>query len=112
MRVIIGQRSTQRFGEGVEKAALWAPHLWAHRRSMLWWQKMNALDAESAKAFLAPVGLKKWSWVSSIPFSVAAYLSDHRPEIFTDKSGRSLLAFLRTEEGRPYRVPGNKHVKA
>jgi len=109
MGVIIGARKTQ-IGDAAEKAALWAPNLWAHRRSMLWWQKMNAVDAETAKGFLAPMGRKSWHWVSSIPFGVASVLSETRPEIFQDRTGKALFEFLRTEEGRPYRVPGNKVV--
>lgn len=111
MPVIIGQRRTE-FEDAASKAELWAPHLWAHRRAMLWWQKMGALDAETAKGLLNPMRrMKSWEWIASYPMAVATVLSQTRPEIFFDRTGKAALEFLRSDEGRPYVVPGNKVVK-
>lgn len=112
MGVIIGQRRTE-IEDAAARAEAFAPHLWQHRRQMLWWRKMNALDQETAKKVLQPMGtggFKSWEWISSIPYSVATVLSQTRPEIFFDRTGKAAIEFLKSEEGAPYRVPGNRIV--
>ena len=87
-----------------EKAAIKAPELAQHREEMSWYQKLNAVDKETGRAALFGTPLAGARPISSIPVAVAAQLIELYPEIFYDLTGKSMLKFLRTEEGKAYRL--------
>lgn len=102
--VIISRRS-EVLGGGDERAAPYAPRLWAHRRAMLTIRRSNFLDQEEFRK-LAPrhAWTKNMRWIASFPDSVAGYLN-RNTDIFSDTTGRSMERFLKTEEGAPYATP-------
>ena len=83
--------------EVCEEAALHVPKVWAHRRAMLQFSKMGALDQESFRLMVQAIG-KKWKnfqWVSTIPLSIAAILNHQsKGELFNDTSGQTMLKFV------------------
>lgn len=111
MATIISKRSGEWLLEAATEGALLAPFASRHRDMMWWWGSMGFLDQESFKAMLrtAPKG---YEWMASFPDSVAAAIYKTYPEVFDDTTGKTMRKFLGSEAGRPYRVPGNKVVKA
>jgi hypothetical protein len=80
-----------------EEAALHVPKVWAHRRAMLQFHKMGALDQESFRMMTQTMGAgwKNLKWVSCIPTSVAAVLNHaSKGELFNDTTGKTMLRFL------------------
>lgn len=104
--ILVGKRKTlETIGEAAEEAALRSPALWAHRRAMKWFQRMNAIDAETARMMLGTIQPGAWHWISSIPQGVAAVINRDHPEIFNDSTGKAMQKFLASDAGAPYRVP-------
>lgn len=101
--VIISRRSSA-LGGGDERAAPYAPRLWAHRRAMLTLRRSNFLDQQEFRKMASDGLTKNMRWIASFPDSVAGYLN-RNTDIFTDTTGRSMTRFLNTEEGAPYRTP-------
>lgn len=101
--IIINKTSNVNVLEWANLAVERSPQSWAHRKSMLYLNKMNAVDWASAQAFLrtAPKGLK---WIASWPMPVATAVNNWHPDVFNDTSGKTMMRFLNSEAGEPYRV--------
>jgi len=93
--VILGTRKYL-VEECLEDATKAAPSVWAHRRSMAMLGKLNAIDRET---FIKMVK-DKHAWtrnmrlVSSMTLTEATFVNYHYPEVFNDKTGKSLRKFL------------------
>jgi hypothetical protein len=84
-----------------------APNAWAHRRAMLYMNKLNALDLAEAQPFLR-TGPKNMRWIASWPLGVASALVNVHPDLFNDVTGKTMVSFLSTEAGLPFKVKDAK----
>ena len=105
--VIIGARRDV-IGEALTDVIEYSPNVWAHARAMKYWQRMSAVDADTAKKLLATIAPEKWHWIGSFDLPSATVLNHAHTEIFNDSTGKSMVKFLKSEAGRRFRVPGNK----
>ena len=87
-----------------EQAALRAPELALHRKEMSWYQKLNAVDKETGRMALFGKPFSGARAIANIPVAVASQLNELYPEIYRDRTGKSMLKFLRTEEGKAYKL--------
>lgn len=87
-----------------EKAAVHAPELAQHRNEMAEYQKWNALDKETGRQALFGKLMYGSRAIANIPVSVASQLIELYPEIYWDTTGKSMLKFLNTDEGKAYKI--------
>ena len=87
-----------------EKAAIYSPELAQQRKEMAVYQKMNAFDQETGRMALFGKPFSGARAIANIPVAVASQLNELYPEIYRDRTGKSMLKFLRTEEGKAYRL--------
>ncbi len=70
---------------------------------MQWFQSLGALDFDTARA-ACRTGPESWDWIATWPFSVAAAINALHPEVFNDRTGKTMQRFLETAEGAWFRV--------
>lgn len=104
--VIISKRSPSSL-EWANAAAEYAPNVWAHRRAMLWWSKLSAVDQDTVHRMVA-MHPKGWKFIASWPEAIAGAINALHPEVFNDHTGKSMLRFLESEAGAPYRTYGKQ----
>lgn len=104
MPVLLGPKS-----ELVERALTdaieHAPNVWAHARTMRWWQRMSAIDQDSARQMLATFPGGGQRWIASWDLASAKTINDNNPEVFNDNTGRTMVKFLKTDAGRRFATP-------
>ena len=87
-----------------EGAARYAPEIALHREEMSYYQNLNAVDKETGRMALFGKPFSGARAIANIPVAVASQLVELYPEIYRDRTGKSMLKFLRTEEGKAYKL--------
>ena len=101
--VIISKRSPRTL-EYANEAAAYAPNVWAHQRTMLAWSRMNVIDQETFRNMHSDFKELGYKWIASWPLAVAGAINKETPDVFNDVTGRTMLRYLQSEAGHPYRA--------